>query len=65
MADEGVDEVQERGGDADADMIVPARTNNGIASSTGLPNCWNPQSIMPFIVTSPMKYITISAAPKQ
>ena len=48
-----------------SDMIVPASTKSGIARSTGLPNCWNPQSIMPFMVTSPMKYITMSAAPKQ
>ena len=47
------------------DMIVPARTKSGMANSTGLPSCWKPQSIMPFIVTSPMKYITIRAAPKQ
>ena len=49
----------------DSDMIVPASTKSGMARRTGLPSCWNPQSIMPFMVTSPRKYITISAEPKQ
>ena len=46
-------------------MIVPASTNSGIASRTGFDNCWKPQSMLPFIVAPPMKYITIRPPPKQ
>jgi hypothetical protein len=46
-------------------MMLPAKTNKGMHSRTGFASCEKPHIMVPFMVASPIRVMTIKAPPKQ